>query len=185
MNVGVIAFHGQTLKLVNGAKRLREDMGDPAWVDHFFRGHNLLKAIMKCREYDNVYLIGYSKGGELIATLTHHITNIIGACIYEAKVNQPPLIKNGHGDFPVLQYWNSQSGRAHWTAGRRSTELWSRGRTLHRQRTLFNDHGHTKPVLRHNFDELAVSGVYRHLGLCTELAKPASPEPAPVRMEFS
>ena len=184
MSVGVVAFHGQTFGVVNGAKRLRDDMGNPAWVDHFFKGHNVLDAIMKCREFDSVYLIGYSKGGQLIAALTHHVTNIVGACIYEAKVKQHPLIKNGHGDFPVIQFWNSRSGRAHWKAGKESTDAWIRGRTYYRQRMIFNDFGHTRPILRHNFDERVVASTYDHISECQKLAMPAH-EPPPVRMEFS
>ena len=161
MSIGVIAFHGDMLPFMDGAKRLREDMGNPSYVDYYFRGHNVLKAYIAPLRFDKVYLVGYSRGGQLISTLANAMPyHIIGACVYEAPVRERP-----RGNFPVLQLWNEGSNRRHWNAAEQSRTAWG-AREDYQEVVLPNDIGHMKGWLRHGFDTRANSLIRSHIAHC-------------------
>ena len=161
MSIGVIAFHGDMLPFMNGARRLKEDMGDPDYVSHYFQGHNVLKALGTCVKFDRVYLIGYSRGGQLISTLANAMPYYIaGACVYEAPLRERP-----RGDFPVLQLWNEGSNRRNWRAAEQSRTAWG-AREDYQEVVLPNDIGHITGFLRHGFDTRANSLIRSHIAHC-------------------
>lgn len=113
-----IAFHGW------GAwpNLLKEDMGDlSSSVDHFFKGHDLMKAIDFCSQFKSVNLIGYSLGGGLIADLSCSILNINKAVLYESCLGKYDMV---YGYFPVMIIWNKK-GRKNWKAAREMEAEWN------------------------------------------------------------
>lgn len=129
----VIAFHGSILPFMNGAKMLRRDMGDPEFVDHYFQGNDVEKAIRFCSQFERVFLIGYSKGGSTIGTLTHYLckTRIAGAVLYESPLLEVSSIPTSlpSDDFPVWSLWNASSSRKDSREGRDTVYQWERNRS--------------------------------------------------------
>lgn len=141
------AFHG------DGARPsdLQSDMGDPGWVDEYvdYRSNGWLDRI---RAQESVVLIGYSRGGDVIASLSLQLRNILGVVLYESPLFSVAV---PGGRFPALVIWNDNSPRASskaaeealagWRAGGRSVDVMvGRGRhtkPVWRPRTLFLGHG--------------------------------------------
>lgn len=169
MRPTVIAFHGDMLPFMNGAQRLRDDMGNPSYVDIYFRGHDIAEAVRMVMDCEQVYLIGYSRGGQVVAELASLLhSRIAGACVYEAPVKEHPK-----GDFPVLQIWNQGSIRRHTRAAELSRTAWQAGRTeTYVEAVLPNQIRHTKFFLRHGFDPAANVLIENHIDFITQQKEP-------------
>lgn len=148
--MSVIAFHGW------GAtpSDLRQDMGDPSWVDHYwpyeygrrsiFEGDDtagdmssvaweagsLMRHSVtdeqhrKLLSYRRLVLVGYSLGGSLIGELSLGLPNLVGAIVYES-----PLLGtvSPGGRFPVCIVWNAGSRKAGTREALRATQAWKAG----------------------------------------------------------
>ena len=127
-----IAIHGA---LSNG-NMLRQDIGKPSWIDHYptykhvKHYDQIRELIIEC---ESVNLIGYSKGGSLIADLTNDediLPRIKSAVLYESPVFN---VAQCRGTFPVLMIWNN---RGYITHPRRrllalqSIALWQQTHTI-------------------------------------------------------
>lgn len=100
----VIALHGDWMD----GKKLRRDMGDPEWCDLYpeWKKGDFWQFVDWLSAFTCVILIGYSRGGSEIATLTHYLNNIAGVVLYESPmlaVNRP------RGGFPVMWIQNNKS----------------------------------------------------------------------------
>jgi pimeloyl-ACP methyl ester carboxylesterase len=130
----VIALHGDFAS----PEMLKRDMGAPSWVDSYYDGKGwrdvdgrieLLIHFIRMLEQP-VTLVGYSRGGSVIARLSHAIPHLIAcAVLYESPVKDS---QGCAGKFPVLQIWNDRGSmrRLHrlddvlesircWSIGRR------------------------------------------------------------------
>lgn len=130
----IIALHGDLAT----ADMLRRDMGNPAWVNHYYNAGGwrnidakieLLTHFIRLLE-EPVALVGYSRGGSVIARLSHTIPHLIKcAVVYESPVKDSD---GCGGNFPVLSIWNDRGAirRLHridevlhsincWSIGRR------------------------------------------------------------------
>lgn len=162
----VIAFHGHP----GSADLLRRDMGDPEWVDVFFEGHDLDEAVELVNSEDKVILVGYSFGGDLIACMTCHCRNIVGAVLYESPLLKPVIPK---GNFPVCMIWN-RFGRQSWPASVRSSQAWCKqGRPFV---DLEGRGGHVRftwrwPFLGHAWDQRLNSEIERFVQYAASLGQ--------------
>lgn len=153
----VIALHGD----YGWAEMLRIDMGDPHWVTeyydadkwsrssyelHFSRLVDLVASANRC------VLVGYSRGGEVIANLALHCADCIaGAVLYESPVH--PQIDAVPGDFPVMLIWNDKGYlRGRGDAAIESMQKWS---VNHECKILIGQGRHLKscPTLGHDWDQ--------------------------------
>lgn len=107
-----VAFHGWVPWPLQGHQMLRRDINyNFTPTTYYPKGHDL-ETIADIIEHinDNLFLIGYSKGGDLIAQLTHTpiLPRIKAAVLYEAPLfdDRIPL-----GDFPVISIWNDRGYR--------------------------------------------------------------------------
>lgn len=123
-----IAFHGD---YANG-EILKRDMGDPPWVDMYFHKWNIEDVKDYCKNFLNINMIGFSRGGSFIAHLSHHIPNIRCAVLYESPVikHKRKSIDYIAGDFPALIIWNNKGfiferGRKNWPAAKKMEAMWS------------------------------------------------------------
>ena len=146
MRVSVVAFHGD---FANG-EMLREDMGDPDWVDwyvdHQGRGRRDLpdEEIIEELPSGPLVCVGYSDGGDTVARLSTLIPErFVAAVVYEAPVVSVPA---PGGDFPVLSLWNYGSRKAQSELADEAVRKWAYGRrdfSIH-----FGKGRHTKWVWR-------------------------------------
>lgn len=143
----VVAFHGEFAS----AKMLREDIGNAHWIDQYIDGHNISKILTHLFKDEPLILVGYSLGGSVIGTLTHHLPNIKGAVLYEAPLLDVSYVK---GTFPVLWITNRvlffrkrklQQSKEAWQKNHPITEL--RGKGLHIRVEP------KKPPIRHNWNQ--------------------------------
>ena len=106
-----IAFHGDFAR----PEHLQEDAGDPPWVDLYetyddtngYRNIATAGLVKRLKRFEKVILVGYSRGGDLIAWLSHQLQNIVAAVLYES----PVLSARPTGRFPVMMCWNEESIR--------------------------------------------------------------------------
>ena len=104
-----IALHGDYAS----PDMLRRDMGNPAWVDHYYDGRGwrdvdgrieLLTHFIRSQE-EPVVLVGYSRGGDVVARLSNSIPHLIrAAVVYESPVS----VDSCGGKFPALCVWNDR-----------------------------------------------------------------------------
>lgn len=152
----VAAFHGDFAQ----PQDLRDDAGNPDWIDEYpsyerITGRTypyLVSGMAELRSRERLVLVGYSRGGDVVAWLSTQLTNIVGAILYESpvlSVHQPG------GNFPAALVWNRYSRKSHSVAaedacyawgmgGRHRTLIWGDGkhtRRIWRPRTLFRAHG--------------------------------------------
>ncbi|MEM9369275.1 MAG: hypothetical protein AAGD07_25115, partial [Planctomycetota bacterium] len=114
----VVAFHGDFAS----PDMLRRDAGDPVWIDHFFDGHDIDEAIDFCGKFRQVVLVGYSRGGDVVAAVSQRMSHIVAAVLYESPANYVPV-----GRFPAMLIWNDR-GRRRTRAAQESNEKWKRNR---------------------------------------------------------
>lgn len=111
-------------------------MGNPSWADIYFQGHDMESAKSICSAFGSVVLVGYSFGGSLIGHLSHVLTNITAAILYESPLLE---IEKPAGTFPVLwiqnDYWTFQFRQrefdetlAAWKQSHHVAEMTGRGR---------------------------------------------------------
>ena len=163
LNRRVIALHGDFAQ----PGHLEQDAGYPMFIDEYVTYYNRRKSDERMAAelapalaiYKRLILVGYSRGGSIIGHLTHKLTNIAGAVLYES-----PLfgIDRVAGSFPALLIWNS-NGAFHgkrpgakrhqealatieaWVAGGRNvTHMVGQGKHtkwVHRPSTLWVGHG--------------------------------------------
>ena len=114
-------------------------MGDPPWVDHYHEWSGYGDAVEFCQQFSEIIPVGFSRGGSRIGHLTHQLSNIRAAVLYEA-----PLvgIDEVAGNFPVLSIWNWR-GRKDTPEARRTIEVWGENHDL---KTLYGQGRHTKIV---------------------------------------
>lgn len=84
-----------------------------------------LISILSC--FPNLVLVGYSRGGDKIAKLSHQLSNIRGAVLYESPILPARNQIKPSGDFPVLWIENDE-GMA--TKSRRKKKIMSRSKHL-------------------------------------------------------
>jgi len=68
-----VALHGD----FSTPARFRKDTGNPAFLNYYlaYKGLETVQIANKLRHYKDLNLIGYSRGGSIIADLTHYLTN--------------------------------------------------------------------------------------------------------------
>lgn len=125
-DAAVVALHGDFAR----GWVLRRDMGDPDWCDFWpdWKRINFWMFRDSLAQLERLILIGYSKGGSEIATLSHYLDNLVGAVLYESpmlKVREPA------GSFPIMWIENDRSWyrntremadtRVQWRKGRART----------------------------------------------------------------
>ena len=142
--VTVVAFHGSTFFWTNGANRMRRDMGDPNYVSHYYREHNIPDFLAEFATEERLFLIGYSKGGDFIARLTHYLDNIVGVVLYESPVLHDGGVCMDYttDDFPVWMFWNESSRQAKTQAAGHSISEWSKSRTRFTLEMKMQGRGH-------------------------------------------
>lgn len=170
-----ICFHGQVPWFINGAHLLERDIGDNFTpISIYYRGFDQELLIQTLEEIkygvaDDLLLIGYSKGGDFIANLTHTrlLPRIKGAVLYEAPLFDNRIPK---GDFPVFIAWNDRGRRRtkrgereghdtywKWAENHSCTVEWGVGKHL----TLFPpSHCWDKnlnPLIKHWIDNKVIS----------------------------
>jgi hypothetical protein len=146
--VATIAFHG------DGAtpEMLREDIGEGLHVDYFVDKYH---AASFCREFPEVNLVGYSRGGGVIADLSCILPNIRSAVLYESPLG---AYNKAMGSFPALIIWNKRGRKSKaiyrsavermedaWVIGRHVDFLEGTGRHIRVDRSM-------RPRLRHGWD---------------------------------
>ena len=143
----VAAFPGDFAR----ASDLRSDAGNPGWIDGYFdyqrtgsiRSPYSVPCLDDLRRQASVVLVGYSRGGDLVAWLTTQLDNIAGVICYESPVHS---VSVPSGEFPACLVWNRDSRKAASQAATDARFAWSMtGRHL---TVLFGRGGHTKPVMR-------------------------------------
>jgi hypothetical protein len=123
-----IAFHGD---YANG-EILKRDMGDPPWVDKYFHKWDIEEVKEYSKDFLNIKMVGFSRGGSFIAHLSHYISNIRCVVLYESPVikHKKQSINHIAGDFPALIIWNNKGfifkrGRKNWAAGKKMEIMWA------------------------------------------------------------
>lgn len=119
-----IALHGD----LGNSKMMERDVGDLASsIDVFWNAHGWVKfneqfdRLMEyCRQlHEPPILIGYSRGGSVIAALSYMGVKIRAAVLYESPIVDSAGVG---GSFPVLMIWNDRGAKASiW--GRRRREV--------------------------------------------------------------
>jgi hypothetical protein len=151
----IVAFHGDTAT----GKMLREDMGNPMWVDEYWDGPRTHAGVLRAADYlscfDCVALVAYSSGGSFAAKLSCQLTNIACAVLCESPIRGPTI---PCGNFDVLSLWNGEHGRYDSDEARNTIADWRRNHVV--QVEFTNIVGHMRRewwrwprrTLRHNWD---------------------------------
>lgn len=142
-----IAFHGDFATPV----MLAEDIGQGVPID-LWADTTRLTPYRLLDRFRSVALVGYSRGGALIADLSVECDNIRCAVLYESPLGMYGRVG---GSFPVMIIWNdrgryerrkAQQMEEAWQAnGRSVTHLWGRGRHIRIDRSM-------SPPIRHGWD---------------------------------
>lgn len=177
------AFHGDFAR----PSDLAADAGHPFWIDSYpsyDRDVGQLDSLVRqLRQHRDLVLIGYSRGGDMVAYLSTILTNIVAAVVYESPVQS---VRRTGGTFPVLQIWNLHSRRRQTRAAKEAYAAWL-GPSPHRQVDIFFGIGrHTRPVMRprtlfrgHGWDTRLNPAIYQWITDNVPVTFPApSVEPA-------
>lgn len=143
-----IAFHGDFAT----PAMLADDIGPGLTIDWLVETKSCVHDSF-LKNFRSISLIGYSRGGGLIADLSCMLMNIRCAVLYESPLGMYGRVG---GSFPVLIIWNdrgryerrkAQQMEEAWAAhGRSVTHLWGRGRHVRVDRSM-------SPPIRHGWDQ--------------------------------
>lgn len=138
---------------------LKNDMGVD-WVDHYWQANGwesphkeYQKLIDFISPLDSVILVGFSRGGSMIAKLSNELTNIKAAVLYESPMVDSTTVG---GNFPVLMIWNNEGRLVDGLPRSRfkatySIYAWAKD---HPMTFLMGDGGHVKTnPLGHDWDK--------------------------------